>query len=130
MTIEELDQALTKSIEVLSSKWVEFAATHLDVLAGVAQRITELKELAEIIATGAAASSAPVSMQLDTRQWPARNNRGQVPSAALIITDAASRSQMSMTVEIDYTKLSIPELHLCQLAIMNEIRECDSYSHK
>ena len=36
---------------------------------------------------------------------------------------------MSMTVEIDYTKLSMPELHLCQLAIMNEIRECDSYSH-
>ena len=36
---------------------------------------------------------------------------------------------MSMTVEIDYAKLSMPELHLCQLAIMNEIREWDSYSH-
>ena len=67
MTIEELDQALTKSIEVLSSKWANFAATNLDTLAGVAQRITELKELAERIATGVAASSAPVSAQRDMR---------------------------------------------------------------
>ena len=37
LTIEELDQALTKSTEVLSSKWVEFAATHLDALTGIAQ---------------------------------------------------------------------------------------------
>ena len=35
---------------------------------------------------------------------------------------------MSMAVGIDYTKLSMPELHLCQLAIMKEIQECDSYS--
>ena len=107
MTIEELDQALTKSTEVLTSKWSEFAATHLDVLTGVAQRIIELKDLAERSATNAAASSGPVSAQPDTRQWPARDNRGQVPSAALIITNAASRSQMSMTVGIDYTKLSM-----------------------
>ena len=88
--IEELDQALTKSTEALTKKWSELAATHLDALAGVAQRITELKMLAEKSTTGAAASSAPVSAQPDTRQWPARNNRGQVPSAALIITDAVS----------------------------------------
>ena len=37
---------------------------------------------------------------------------------------------MSMIVEIDYAKLSMPELHLCQLEIMNEIQECDSYSHR
>ena len=90
--IEELDWALTKSTEVLSSKWVEFEAKHLDVLTGVAQRIAELKELAERTATGAVGSSALVDAQPDTRQWPARNNRGQVPSAALIIPDAASRS--------------------------------------
>jgi len=36
---------------------------------------------------------------------------------------------MSMIVEIDYTKLSMPELHLCQLALMKEIRERDSYTH-
>ena len=36
---------------------------------------------------------------------------------------------MSMTVEIDYTKLSMLELHLCQLALMKEIRERDNYSH-
>ena len=37
---------------------------------------------------------------------------------------------MSMTVEIDYTKLSMSKLHLCQLEIMNKIREHDSYSHR
>ena len=37
---------------------------------------------------------------------------------------------MSMTVEIDYAKLSMSELHLCQLPIMNEIQEHDSYSHR
>ena len=34
-----------------------------------------------------------------------------------------------MIVEIDYTKFSMPELHLCQMALMMEIREQDSYSH-
>ena len=61
LTIEELDQALMNSIELLSSKWVEFEAKHLDVLTGIAQRIAELKELLKRTATGAAASSAPVS---------------------------------------------------------------------
>ena len=58
-----------------------------------------------------------------------RDNKGQVPSAALIITDAASRSQMSMTIGIDYTKLSMTDLHLCQLAIMKDIQERDNYSY-
>ena len=58
---EELDQALLKSTEVLTKKWSEFAAMHLDALTGVTQRISELKELAEKSATGAAASRAPVS---------------------------------------------------------------------
>ena len=100
----------------------------LDALTGVTQRISELKELAEKSATGATTSSVPVSVQPDTRQWPARDNRGQVLSAALIITDAASHSQMSMTVGIDYTKMSMTELHLCQLAIMKEIQARDHYS--
>ena len=47
LTSEELDQALTKSIEVLTKKWSEFTATHLDALTGVAQKITELKDLAK-----------------------------------------------------------------------------------
>ena len=36
LMIEELNQALKKSIELLTSKWLEFAATHLDALTGVA----------------------------------------------------------------------------------------------
>ena len=49
-------------------------------------------------------------------------------SVALILIDADSRPQMSMTVGIDYTKLSMTELHLCQLAIMKEIHARDRYS--
>ena len=79
-----------KSTEVLTSKWKVFAATHLDALTSVVHRITELKDFAERSATGAAASSAAISAQPDTRQWPTKNNRRQVPSAALIITNAAS----------------------------------------
>ena len=75
----------------------------------------------ERTATGAAASNTLVSVQPDTRQWLARNNRGQVPSASLIIPDAASQSQVSMIVEIDYMKFSMPELHFFQLALMKEI---------
>ena len=67
LTIEEIDQALTKSIEVLSKKWSEFAATHLDALVDVAQGISELKDLAEKSATGAAANNTPVSAHPDTR---------------------------------------------------------------
>ena len=74
LTIDELDQALTKSTEVLSNKWVEFKAKHLDVFTGITQRIAELKSLLERTTTGATASSAPIGMQLDTRQWPSRNN--------------------------------------------------------
>ena len=126
--VEELDQALTKSTKVLTNKCSEFAATYLDELTDVAHRISELKELAQKSVTSAVASGALVSTQPDTRQWPARDNRGQVSSAALIITDAASRSQMSMTVAIDYTKMSMTELQLCQLAIMKEIQARDHYS--
>ena len=35
LTIEELDQVLKKYTEALTSKWKEFAATHLDALTGV-----------------------------------------------------------------------------------------------
>ena len=128
LTTKELDQALTKSTEVLTKKWSEFAATHLDALVGVAQVILELKELAEKSATGAAVNSTPVSAHPDTRQWPVRENRGQLSSEALIINDAASRSEMSMIVGIDYTKMSMTELHLCQLAIMKEIQAHNHYS--
>ena len=33
-----------------------------------------------------------------------------------------------MKVGIDYTKMSMTELHLCQLAIMKEIQARDQYS--
>ena len=117
-----------KSTEFLTKKWSEFAATHLDALAGVARGISELKELAEKSATGAIANITPVSAQPDTRQWINRDNRGQVSSVALIITNVASLSEMSMTVRIDYTNMSMTELHLCQLAIMKEIQARDHYS--
>ena len=118
LTSEKLDQALSKSIEVLTKKWSECAATHLHAITGVAKHISELKDLAEKSLTGASTSNAPVSTQLDLKQWPARDNKGQVSSAALILMDAVSRSEMSMKVGIDYTKLSMMELHLCQSAIM------------
>ena len=128
LTSEELNQALSKSTEVLTKKWSDFAVTHLDAITGVAKRISELKELAEKSATGAAASSAPVPAQPDTRQWPVREHRGQVSSATLIITDAASHVEMSMIVGIDYTKISMMELHLCHPSIAKEIQAQDHHS--
>ena len=100
---------------------------HLDAITGIAKRISELKELAEKSVTCATTSSAPVPAQPDTRQWPVREHQGQVSSAALIITDAASRAEMSMIVGIDYTKMSMMELHLCQSAIAKEIQAQDHY---
>ena len=127
---EELVQALSKSIEVLTKKWSEFANIHLHAITGVAKHISELKDLAEKSLTGASISSASVSMQPDLRQWPARDNKGQVSSTTLILTDATSRSEMSMKVGIDYTKLSMMKLHLCQSAIMKEIQARDQYLQK
>ena len=76
MTMEELDQAMKKSIEVLTSKWSQFAGTHLDALTSVTQRIYERKELVAKSATGATSSSTLVSAHPETRQWPVRDNRG------------------------------------------------------
>ena len=101
---------------------------HLDAISGVAQHISELKDLTTKLVIGSVANSTSVSMQPDLRQWPARENKGQVSTAALIITDAASRAEMSMTVGIDYTKMSVMELHLCESAIAKEIQARDHYS--
>ena len=101
LTSEELARALSKSTTSLTQKWLEFADTHLQALTGVVKHVSELKDLVEKSLTGASASSAPVSVQPDLRQWPARENKGQVSSAALIITDAASRAEMRMVVGID-----------------------------
>ena len=67
LTSEELDEALSKSIEVLTKKWSEFAAVQLDAINGVTQHISELKDLAAQSVTGTAASGTPVSAQLDLR---------------------------------------------------------------
>ena len=122
LTSEDLAQALSKSIETLTQKWSEFVDMHLQALTGVAKHVSELKDLVEKSLTGASVSSAPVSAQPDLRQWPARENKGQVSSASLIITDATSHAEMSMVVGIDYTKMSMTELHLCQSAIAKEIQ--------
>ena len=110
--LEELEQALDKSTETLTQKWSQFTDVHLAALTGVANSVSELKEFATKSATNTATSSTPASTQQDMRQWPTRDNMGQVPSAALILTDPDSRPQMSMTVGIDYTKLSMTKLHL------------------
>ena len=101
---------------------------HLAALTGIANRVSELKELVTKSAPSTATSSTPAPAQQDMRQWPTKDNKVQVPSAALILTDADSQPQMSMTVGIDYTKLSMTELHLCQLAITKEIHARDHYS--
>ena len=130
MTSVELDEALSKSTEVLTKQWSKLAAVHLDAITSVSKHISEIKDLAAKSVTSTAASSTPVSVQPDLRQWPDRDNKGQVSSTALILIDAASRSVMSMKVGIDYTKLSMTELHLCQSAIMKEIQARDQYSQK
>ena len=61
LTSEELDEALSKSIEVLTKKWSEFAAVHLDAISGVAQHISKLKDLAAQSVIGTVASSILVS---------------------------------------------------------------------
>ena len=122
LTSEDLQEALSKSTEVITKKWSEFAAAHLDAISGVAQQISELKDLPAQSVTATVTSSTPVSVQPDLRKWPAQENKGQVSTAALIITDAAYRTEMSMTVGIDYTKMSMLELHLFQSAIAKEIQ--------
>ena len=61
VTLEELDQALTKSTKELTSKWSEFADLHLAALTGVENRISEIKDITEKSVVGTAASSTPVS---------------------------------------------------------------------
>ena len=126
--LDELEQALEQSMGELTKKWSEFAELHLAGLSGIANKVSELKELAAKSAHSTATSSTTTPMQQDIRQWPPRDNRGQLSSAALILTDAYSRSQMSMIVGIDYTKMSMSELHLCQLAITKEIHARDQLS--
>ena len=111
LTSEELDEALSKSTEVLTKKWSEFAAVHLDAINGVTQHISELKALAAQSTTTTVASSTPVNLQPNLRQWPAREHKGQVSAVALITTDVASHAKMTMKVGIDYTKISMAELY-------------------
>ena len=68
LTSEELEDALSKSTEVLTKKWSEFAAAQLQAITG---GISELKDLAAQSVTSTVASSTPVSVQPDIRQWPA-----------------------------------------------------------
>ena len=108
LTSEEFVQGLSKSIEVLTKRWSKIFDLHLDAITEVEKHILELKDLVEKSLTGASVSAQP-----DLRQWPARDNKGQVSSATLILTYVVSHSEMSMKVGIDYTKLSMMELHLC-----------------
>ena len=85
--------------------------------------------MTEAKGSSTAPSSTPAEERPDTRQWPHRSNVGTIPGAALIIPDAASRSEVSPPVQLDYTKFSTPELHLCQAAITREMRDRDTYTY-
>ena len=37
---------------------------------------------------------------------------------------------MTALVQLDYSKFTMPELHMSQIKIMQEIRERDLYTHK
>ena len=58
LTSEELEDALSKSTEVLTKKWSEFTAEQLQAITG---GISELKDLAAQSVTSTVASSTPVS---------------------------------------------------------------------
>ena len=57
VTSAELDEALSKSTEVLTKQWSEFAAVHLDAITSVAKHISELKDLVVKSVTGTAAAT-------------------------------------------------------------------------
>ena len=65
--LEELEQSLDKSTETLTQKWSQFADVHLDALTGIANRVSELKELVTKSATSRAPSSTPAPAQQDMR---------------------------------------------------------------
>ena len=67
LTVEELDQALARSTEVMMIRLIEFESKHLDTMSSVAQRITELKIISERIVSSIAARSALEAAQPDTR---------------------------------------------------------------
>ena len=90
VSVDELEQALDRSTETLTQKWTQFADVHLAVLTGVANRVSELKELVTKLVPSTTTSSTPTPMQQDMRQWSTRDNRGQVSSTALILADADS----------------------------------------
>ena len=87
-----------------------------------------VKKLAAKSAHSTATSSTTAPTPQDIRQWPPRDHQGQVSSVALIPPDTDSRPQTSMTVGLDYTKMSMSELHLCQLAITKDIHARDQLS--
>ena len=101
----------------------------MDLLTQVANRIGELKVIAEMKGSGAAPSSTSAEERPDTRQWPHRSNVGTIPAAALIIPDVAARSKLTAPIQLDYTIFSTPELHLCQTAITREMRDRDNYTY-
>ena len=72
--MDELEQALEQSTGMLTKKWTEFAELHLARLSGIANRVSELKELAAKSANSTATSSTTAPTQQDIRQWPPRDH--------------------------------------------------------
>ena len=116
-----LEEALEQSTSALTKKWSEFAELHLAGISGIANRVSELKELAAKSAHSTVTSSTTAPAQQDIRQGPPKDHQGQVGSATLTQLDTDSRPQTDITARVDYTKLSMLELHLFQLAITKEI---------
>ena len=62
---------------MLIKKWSEFAELHLAGLTGIANRVSELKELATKSAISTATSSTTAPAQQDIRQWPTRDTEAK-----------------------------------------------------
>ena len=63
ITLDALEQALEQSTGALTKKWSEFAELHLAGLSGIANRVSELKELAAKSAHSTVTSSTTAPTQ-------------------------------------------------------------------
>ena len=75
ITLDALEQYLEQSTTALTKKWSEFAELHLAGLSGIANRVSELKELAVKSVHNTVTSSTTAPTHQDIRQWPPRDHQ-------------------------------------------------------